>query len=196
MSFLPFQKHFEHPAGSATPERQEIHLYCRNCGSTLHQSDSVCPCCGVPAGTGTNYCGNCGGTTDGQAAVCIHCGRPLGGAPQQGTYQAPNTGPGTPGSNTGYKAGPMPGGAPNPGFPLKSKLAAGLLGIFLGVFGIHNFYLGYTSKAVIQLLLGTVGILLCGLGPCISALWGFIEGILILCGSIPTDAQGRPLKDS
>ena len=35
----------------------------------------------------------------------------------------------------------------------KSKMAAGLLGIFLGSLGIHNFYLGYTGKAVAQLLI-------------------------------------------
>jgi len=28
----------------------------------------------------------------------------------------------------------------------KSKLAAGLLAIFLGTLGVHNFYLGYTKK--------------------------------------------------
>lgn len=32
----------------------------------------------------------------------------------------------------------------------KSKLVAGLLGIFLGTFGVHNFYLGYiTASSVI-----------------------------------------------
>ena len=35
----------------------------------------------------------------------------------------------------------------------KSKAAAGLLGIFLGCFGFHNFYLGYTGRAVAQLLI-------------------------------------------
>lgn len=35
----------------------------------------------------------------------------------------------------------------------KSKIAAGLFGIFLGAFGVHNFYLGYTGKAVAQLLI-------------------------------------------
>ena len=38
----------------------------------------------------------------------------------------------------------------------KSKIAAGLLGIFLGSLGIHNFYLGYTKKAILQLCL-TIG---------------------------------------
>ena len=40
---------------------------------------------------------------------------------------------------------------------VQSKLAAGLLGIFLGGLGVHNFYLGNTGKAVAQLLLTLVG---------------------------------------
>ena len=43
------------------------------------------------------------------------------------------------------------------GYAQKSKLAAGLLGIFLGCFGVHNFYLGNTGKAVAQLLLTVIG---------------------------------------
>lgn len=71
----------------------------------------------------------------------------------------------------------------------KSKLTAGLLGIFLGSLGIHRFYLGYTKMGIIQIV---VTILTCGAG----GLWGEIEGILILCGStITTDANGNPLSD-
>lgn len=74
----------------------------------------------------------------------------------------------------------------------KSKIAAGLLGIFLGGLGVHNFYLGFTGKAVAQLL---ISILSCGMLSWASAIWGLIEGILILTGSMNTDAQGNPLKD-
>jgi TM2 domain-containing membrane protein YozV len=71
----------------------------------------------------------------------------------------------------------------------KSKLAAGLLGIFVGGFGVHRFYLGYTGIGVAQIV---VTFLTCGVG----ALWGLIEGILILTGSsITTDADGQTLKD-
>ena len=70
----------------------------------------------------------------------------------------------------------------------KSRLLAGLLGIFLGGWGIHNFYLGFTGKGIAQII---VTIVTCGIG----SLWGFVEGILILTGSINTDAQGIPLKD-
>lgn len=77
----------------------------------------------------------------------------------------------------------------------KSKMAAGLLGIFLGYLGIHNFYLGYTGKAIAQLLLTLIGWIACGIGPTVAAIWGFIEGILILTGSINVDAEGNTLRD-
>lgn len=74
----------------------------------------------------------------------------------------------------------------------KSKIAAGLLGIFLGGFGVHNFYLGYTGKAIAQLL---ITLLSCGFLAFVSSIWGLIEGILILTGSMNVDAEGNPLKD-
>lgn len=76
---------------------------------------------------------------------------------------------------------------PIPAGEQKSKMTAGLLGIFLGGLGVHNFYLGYTGKAIAQICLS-----LCfGAG----AIWGLIEGIMILTGSINKDAKGIPLKD-
>jgi TM2 domain-containing membrane protein YozV len=79
--------------------------------------------------------------------------------------------------------------------PPKSKLAAGLLGIFLGAFGVHRFYLGFTTIGLIQLILGLAGIVTCGITTIASAIWGLIEGIMILTGSIATDANGVPLAD-
>ena len=77
----------------------------------------------------------------------------------------------------------------------KSKVVAGILGILLGSLGIHNFYLGKTKIALIQLL---VSVLSFGI-PCyvFMAIWGLVEGILILIGNenYRTDAKGIPLKD-
>ncbi len=74
----------------------------------------------------------------------------------------------------------------------KSKIAAGLLAIFFGAFGIHNFYLGYKNTALTQLLLT-----ICSFGLLYPAtsLWGIIEGIMILTGSIKKDSDGNPLID-
>ena len=61
----------------------------------------------------------------------------------------------------------------------------------LGALGIHNFYLGYTSKGIIQLILTITMI-----GAPIAAIWALIEFVLILAhsGSYAYDAQGQPLQ--
>ena len=56
----------------------------------------------------------------------------------------------------------------------KSKVAAGLLGIFLGSLGIHKFYLGRWGWGVIYLLF---------CWTYIPAIVGFIEGIVYLLSS-------------
>ncbi len=85
---------------------------------------------------------------------------------------------------------PFNGQVPPPIYGQKSKVAAGILGIMLGYLGVHNFYLGFTGKAVAQLL---ITVLTCGAGGVISGIWGLIEGIMILTGSIAYDANGVPL---
>ena len=57
------------------------------------------------------------------------------------------------------------------------KLAAGLLAIFLGGFGIHKFVLGYTTPGLIMLL---VTVLTCGFGGFVMGVIGVIEGIIYL----------------
>ncbi|MHB0976367.1 MAG: TM2 domain-containing protein [Candidatus Aquicultorales bacterium] len=72
----------------------------------------------------------------------------------------------------------------------KSRLAAGIFGVLLGWAGVHRFYLGHTGIGIAQII---VTVITAGLG----ALWGFIEGILILTNSpsFRTDATGRPLRN-
>lgn len=142
--------------------------FCKNCGEPYAADEAImCVKCGVPKGQGMNYCHNCGKPIAPQAVVCLNCGVP--------------------------NQPPVPTNA-------KSKIAAGLLGIFLGCLGVHNFYLGYTSRAVGQLVLTIVGALLfcTGIGFILVAaaqIWGLIEGIMILAGSINIDANGMPLTD-
>jgi TM2 domain-containing membrane protein YozV len=89
-------------------------------------------------------------------------------------------------------SGAYSAGYGQPGVPAatKSKLAAGLLGIFLGGLGIHNFYLGYKGKALAQLL---IAVLTIGFGLIVTSIWGLVEGIMILAGAIDKDASGAPL---
>ncbi|MEB3264954.1 MAG: TM2 domain-containing protein [Synechococcus sp.] len=60
------------------------------------------------------------------------------------------------------------------------KLAAGLLGIFLGAFGIHKFLLGYTTAGIIMLV---VTLVTCGFGGFVMGVIGLVEGIIYLTKS-------------
>ena len=140
-----------------------IIMFCRNCGNELFEGASVCTKCGAPIGAGGNFCPNCSQQSDPLAVVCIKCGYQLAGQPVVA-----------------------------PGVEQKSKMTAGLLGILLGALGVHNFYLGYTGKAVAQLL---ISVLSCGILAIASWIWGLIEGIMILTGKTTVDAKGVPLKD-
>jgi TM2 domain-containing membrane protein YozV len=61
----------------------------------------------------------------------------------------------------------------------KSQLTALLLCLFIGILGIHRFYLGYTWQGVVQLLtLGGFGV------------WAFIDLIRIIIGDLkPKDGE-------
>lgn len=110
-------------------------------------------------------------------------------------YQPPNyTGQAQQPYQQPYNAVPPMYAAPI-GYPQKSRIAAALLGILFGVFGVHNFYLGNTGRGTAQLLLGTLGLGLCGIGPIVSAIWGFVEGIRLLKDTVPTDGHGIPFID-
>ena len=58
----------------------------------------------------------------------------------------------------------------------KDKTIAGLLGLFLGLIGIHQFYLGDNKKGVIYLLIGLFGWILI-VPPFILAIIVLIESI-------------------
>lgn len=62
----------------------------------------------------------------------------------------------------------------------KNKIVAGILAILLGALGIHKFYLGYNTPAIIMLAVTLVGSLLFGLGPLAMGVIGIVEGIIYL----------------
>ncbi len=127
------------------------------------------------------FCKNCGGQINEQASVCTQCGFAKGA----GSVYCPSCGETT---NEGAQVCVKCGTTLHSVNEQKSKIAAGLLGIFLGGFGVHRFYLGYIGLGIAQIV---VTLITCGIG----SLWGFIEGILILTGNMNQDAEGRPLKE-
>ena len=58
----------------------------------------------------------------------------------------------------------------------QKKMVSGILGILLGAWGVHKFYLGNTKEGIIQIALTCVT---CGAG----GLVGLIEGIIYITKS-------------
>jgi TM2 domain-containing membrane protein YozV len=138
-------------------------------------------------------CPHCGASLSPESTHCRKCGSVVTPAPSQTAppvqqpVQIVIQVPGTP-------AAPAPD-APPVGSPARSRIVAGLLGIFLGALGIHRFYLGYTGIGLAQLLLSVLfGWCTAGISIFVAAIWGLIEGILILTRSMKQDAWGRPLE--
>ncbi len=174
----------------------DIQFACSSCGARLVLGQDLagrevrCPKCGAnsiapgaapqpvpvasvdpaPAFRDQRPCPFCGELIEGRAQKCRFCNEWLN--PQMAQMNGPQG-----------------------GISRRSRVAAGLLGIFLGWLGIHRFYLGYSGVGVVQLLLGLGGCATFGATSAISSIWGLIEGILILAGSMNTDAEGRPLAN-
>ncbi len=106
----------------------------------------------APAST-TKFCFACGASIDSRAEICPKCG----------VRQPWQTG--MPGSGASGDATTRTG---------KTKMAASLLAIFLGSFGIHKFYLGETGKGILYLVF---------FWTAIPGIVGFIEGIIWLTQS-------------
>ena len=104
---------------------------------------------------------------------------------EQAAYVAGQQAYGQPGYSQPAYGQPVVAGPP------KQWIVALLLGLFFGGFGVHNFYLGYTNRAIIQLILTIIVI-----GAPVTAVWVLIELIMILMrsGSYGYDAQGQPLQ--
>lgn len=116
---------------------------------------------GAPTHKGSDekFCSECGATIKVKAEVCPKCG-----VRQQAHAQ----------HHSGVN-------------PPKSRTTFILLGLFLGFFGIHNFYAGYTVKGLIQLALGIVNLFIM-VGYIGLAIWAIVEIIVV-----KVDAQGRPM---
>ena len=119
-------------------------------------SNNNCPQCGAPIDPGANECKFCGEKLATQEAA-QRVQQPV---PQVVVQQQP--------PQPQYTSGI------NPSWPVKSKIAAGLLAFFFGGLGIHKFYLGKTGMGIFYLLF---------CWTLIPTIVGMIEGVVYLCSN-------------
>jgi len=151
------------PAGDAAQD-------CSGCGARLffHQCDQCgevfdsvfCPRCGLKAGEKAKICPECAARY--HSAVCPDCGYMPGRS--RAAFYAEYT-------------EPVPAVSP------KSRLAALVLALLAGIFGVHRFYAGKIGTGILYLLTGGLG----GIGV-------IVDVLLILLGSFK-DKAGLPLTN-
>ncbi len=133
-------------------------MFCRNCGNEVKGIAIACLKCGCNPNTGTNYCPNCGATTSENQMVCVHCGIGLQKVEKKEVPTAT--------SNKKIHS-------------QKDKNAAGLLALFFGSLGVHQFYLGNYASGAIRALMFAYSILFVNVteDPAVG-----IAGLLTLAG--------------
>ena len=112
------------------------------------------------------YCQSCGAIINKEAEICPKCGVRVKAAPF--SFGASGTGAGT---------------------GDKQRIVYILLGVFLGCFGIHNFYAGYNKKAITQLIIALVLGWVFGIGLLISWIWSIIDIV-----TITNDSDGEMMS--
>lgn len=124
------------------------------------------------------YCKHCGELIDNDCVVCPKCGKQVETL-NTNTASQPNIIINNANNNTNTN---QQMGNAMYGISPKSRLLSLIFCIFLGVLGVHRFYVGKIGTGILYLL--TVGFF--GIGV-------FIDFILILCGAF-RDSYGMQIK--
>jgi TM2 domain-containing membrane protein YozV len=134
-------------------------------------------------------CPNCQTAAHIDAGVCAGCGHHFQTQFTQSQYGAP------PNQTQAFYGQPNPNWSPQPyGAPDSNRmLVVILLRFFIGRFGAHRFYLGYTNSAILMLALELIGwATLCFLVGwfflAAVTIWWIVDLVQILTGNLrPAD---------
>ena len=153
-------------------------MFCKKCNALLSPGANFCANCGAKVTEEkeenntyseksnnenqekTKYCSGCGSVIGADKIICPRCGK-YTNAQQKSSYSSSNH---VYGSNSNDR----------------NNVAAGLLAIFLGTFGIHKFYLGEIGMGIFYILITCFGFIFFCIPNIILQVVVIIEGILYL----------------
>lgn len=150
-------------------------MRCPDCGKQISSKATMCPGCGHPFGR-TKFCKFCGETIPADSVVCTKCGRQVEsvGGNQDKSIVINN-------NNVNNNAAVAAAGGIAGLISPKSRLVTLLLCLFLGILGIHRFYVGKIGTGILMIFLMFTGI---------GEIWLIIDFFIILFGGF-TDNFGR-----
>ena len=175
-------------------------MFCNTCGNQIPDGASFCVQCGTPVNSNPTPVVP---ITYGNQAVQPHPQNqqwPNQGMPMNQGWPMNQGMPMNQGTPMGYGM-PMNQGTPmgqwnQPTYvgpiyasPPKNRVIYIILGLFLGGMGVHNFYAGYNSKGITQLLVWLLGFATFGLTWIFLFIWILVE----LC-TVTSDAHGVPFS--
>lgn len=152
-------------------------IKCPECGKEISDKASSCPNCGTPLND-QKFCKFCGEKIDKDCVICPKCGKQVEDIKRSDDRIVINN------NNTNTNANTVTSGYDSMISP-KSWIVTLLLCIFLGVIGIHRFYVGKVGTGILMILLCLTGI---------SAVWALVDLIFILLKRFK-DKQGRLIKN-
>ena len=144
-------------------------MYCKTCGKLLVDEANFCPKCGELVREHLEICPYCDKELTKDSEFCTNCGEKL-------YYD----------ERISYNK-----------VARKSRIAAGLFALFLGCWGVYEFYLGYTFRGIIHIALTILCLITAENGGAAFGLavliWSIIDGIAILSRKKQYDAYGNPI---
>ena len=148
-------------------------IRCPDCGRQISSKATACPGCGHPFER-TKFCKFCGSTIAVDSVVCTKCGRQVEniGGSEKGIVINNNNN-----NNVAAVSGNGMYGLVSP----KSRLVDLILCFFLGIFGVHRFYVGKVGTGILMIFLMCTGF---------GEIWLIIDFFIILFGGF-TDNFGR-----
>lgn len=159
---------FTQPSSMATVPTNS---FCTNCGQSVNPMAVACMACGANPKGHKRFCGQCGVPINEVQVVCIKCGAAV----------AANS------SQLQSSGGFWDFWSLKPNTPLKSRSTYILIALCLGGgIGMHNVYAGRSKVAMLQLIIGVLGLFLV-FPTVIVWFWAIVD-----CFNVKEDGLGRP----